>query len=289
LLDIFGFLSVLLRAMTLAFEALTVGGVVFQFAIAMRDPEGTFDGRLSALLIGSSSLLAATQLGYVAATSAILMASTNLTWTQVTGASYCIAGALTIAGAGMVGLATSTRAAKFWCPIGCIPILVGAVMTSHSLARLEYRWALAALTLTHHLAGATWIGGMPYLLLTLKHGTDHARAAAIIRRFSQMAMASVAALISAGLAMSVLYIRSEAALIGTAYGVMVLSKVFLTGLVVMLGGLNRTVVSTLRAGITASLVRLRRFADHLDMASEIKAPPKPNSAATMAIIRNTTA
>jgi hypothetical protein len=33
-LDIFAFVSVLLRGMTLAFEALTVGGVIFALAIA---------------------------------------------------------------------------------------------------------------------------------------------------------------------------------------------------------------------------------------------------------------
>ena len=37
LLDIFAFVSVLLRGMTLAFEALTVGGVIFVLAIARED------------------------------------------------------------------------------------------------------------------------------------------------------------------------------------------------------------------------------------------------------------
>ena len=35
-LDIFAFVSVLLRGMTLAFEALTVGGVIFVLAIARK-------------------------------------------------------------------------------------------------------------------------------------------------------------------------------------------------------------------------------------------------------------
>jgi len=259
-LDIFAFVSVLLRALTLAFEALTVGGVIFQLAIMPQDSK-EFRGRLSKLLLGSSALLAVVQLMYLAANSAILMASTNLTWTQVRGAGFCISGAFMIAGAGLVGLFTFTRWAKVVCPIGCILILGGAVMTSHSVARLDHRVALAALTLTHHVAGAAWIGGMPYLLLSLRRDPDTALAATITGRFSRMAMVSVASLLGAGVAMSVLYVGNIGGFTGTAYGIMVLSKVFLTALVLMLGGLNRRIVGSVSARIGASLLPLRRFAE----------------------------
>jgi len=253
LLDIFGFLSVLLRAATLAFEALTVGGVVFRFAIAPASKADAARG-LTRYLVCSAALLAGVQIAYVAANSALLMASTGLTWAEVMGAAFCISGALMIAGAVIVAVFALSRVGKIACPLGCVLILCGAVLTSHSVARLEHRWALVALTLTHHLAGDAWIGGMPYLILSLRREPDSAP----VGRFSRMALVSVAALASAGVAMSLIYIRSVGALTGTAYGIMVLSKALLTGVVVLLGALNRR---ALRDGLAAGLQRLRRFAE----------------------------
>jgi putative copper resistance protein D len=184
------------------------------------------------------------------------------------GAEFCVSGALTIAGAVVVAAFALARAGRIACPLGCVLILCGAVLTSHSVARLEHRWALVALTLTHHFAGDAWIGGMPYLILSLRREPD----AAALGRFSRMALVSVAALAIAGGAMSSMYIGSVGALTGTAYGIMVLSKAFLTGVVVLLGALNRKALrkiahngaARLRAlgdGLGAGLPRLRRFAE----------------------------
>ena len=134
-------------------------------------------------------------------------------------------------------------------------------MTSHSIGRIEHRWLLTVLTLTHHLASAAWIGSLPYLLLWLRGSTRTDLAAWVTGRFSRLAMASVPVLVSAGAAMSLLYIGSVAALTGTAYGIMVLSKVVLTGLALALGGLNRELLKTIRAGMDAGLLRLRRFGE----------------------------
>jgi copper resistance protein D len=261
LLDIFAFLAVLLRALTLAFEALTVGGVIFLLALAPRDSEPALRDRLAKFLICSAALLAAAQVGSVALNSAVLMASTNLTWAEVRGASFCIAAALMIAGALLVGLCVRTRMDRVLCPVGCILILCGGVMTSHSMGRIEHRWLLVILTLTHHLATAAWIGSLPYLLLWLRRETRTDLAASITGRFSQMAMVSVPLLVCAGATMSLLYIGSVAALTGTAYGIMVLSKAVLTGLALALGGLNRNILQALRAGIGEGLLRLRRFGE----------------------------
>lgn len=256
--DIFAYLSVLLRGITLAAEALTVGGVIFQLAIAPRKSLGP----LSGLLMWSAGILAAAQACYVAANATVLMASTNLTWAQVATADFCIAGALMIAGAGLTAWFARTHLAKILCPAGCALILAGAVMTSHSVGRLEYRWILAALTLTHHLAAAAWIGGLPYLLWSLKHSPD---AAAISSRFSRMAILAVGVLVSAGVVMSLIYVGSTGALTGTTYGIMVLAKAFLTALMVMLGALNRNVVQVgihaVRAGAAKALLQLRRFTE----------------------------
>ena len=133
-------------------------------------------------------------------------------------------------------------------------------MTSHSVARLEHREALVFLTLTHHSAGAAWLGGLPYLLWTLRT-SDRSAAERVVARFSRMATIAVPLLVGAGLAMSLLYVSTGNALIGTTYGVMLLSKVLMTTLVIALGGLNLKIVRAVRAGFSADLLPLRRFGE----------------------------
>jgi putative copper resistance protein D len=134
-------------------------------------------------------------------------------------------------------------------------------MTSHSAARLEHRGVLVLLTLAHHLASAAWIGAMPYLLWVLRDSPGREVARSITSRFSRMAMISVAVLAVAGGSMALLYVGTSSALAGTTYGVMLLSKVALTGSVLLLGALNLRVVRAVRAGAPRSLLPLRRFGE----------------------------
>jgi copper resistance protein D len=261
LLDIFAFVSVILRGMTLAFEALTIGGVIFLAAIARKDVSNPSGLRLLRFLTVSSILLAATQIAFVGANSAVLMNSAGLTWAQVRGAGFCVAGAFMIVGAAFVGGFVRTRYRYQTCPIACGLILCGAVMTSHSAARLEYRGVLAGLTVAHHLASAAWIGAMPYLLSTLRETPNREVARLISSRFSRMAMISVAVLAGAGGLMAWLYVGSPSALTGTTYGIMLTSKVSLTALVVLLGALNLRIVRAVRAGAPVNLLPLRRFGE----------------------------
>jgi len=261
LLDLFAFLSVLLRAMTLAFEALTVGGVIFQFAIARNAGGPPVDRRISTFITWFAALLACTQAAYVAANSAILMASTDLAWADVMGAAFCVSGGIMILGAILVAAFVRAGTAKVVCPIGCALIFIGAVMSSHSMARVDYRWQLATLTLIHHAASAAWVGGMPFLLLSLRRAPDQSVAAAIVQRFSRMATIAVPMLVAVGLAMSVAYVGTTAALTGTAYGIMLLSKIIMTVLLVMMGALNLRIVRAVRGGSNPALLPLRRFAE----------------------------
>jgi len=263
LLDIFAFISVLFRGMTLAFEALTIGGVVFLAVIARKDVNDSTESRLRRFVTASAILLAGTQIAFVAANSAVLMNSANLTWAQVRGASFSVAGAFIIAGAALIGVGAFARARwrKRVCPAGCILILCGTVMTSHSAARLEHRGVLAFLTFVHHAATAAWIGALPYLLWTLREAPGPENARSITARFSRMAMISVAVLIIAGGSMALLYVGSPSALTGTTYGIMLSSKVILAALLLLLGSLNLRIVRAVRAGAPVNLLPLRRFGE----------------------------
>jgi putative copper resistance protein D len=257
-LDIFAFVSVLLRGISLAAEALAVGGVIFRVAIARVDVLPRAPHRL---LLISAGALGAAQAGYVAANASILKASTNLTWLEVISAGFCVAAVLVIAGAALVALSAAARWKNALAPIGCVLILCGAVMNSHAAARIEHRWPLTLFTAMHHAAGAAWIGAMPYLLCLLRNDPETSDVKAILRRFSRTAMIGVAAVSSAGIGMSAIYVGSMSALTGTAYGIMLLTKIVLAGVAVALGGLNRETVAAVRLGVSANLLRLRRFAE----------------------------
>ena len=261
LLDIFGFLSVLLRGMTLCFEALTVGGVVFAWIVAGGRTSREVLERTFRWQMCCAISLATVQLLLAAANSAILMGTTDLRLAEVAGADFWKATLLIVAGAAVIvvlagGAWSSTAAAA-----ACCGILTGSVMLSHSAARLEHRWLLMSLTFAHHAAGAAWIGGLPYLLIALRRTPENSQAGRLTDRFSRLAMGSVAVVIVAGAGLGVSYVGSTAALEGTTYGLMLLAKVALTGVLLLFGALNLRIVRAVRSGAAPGLLPLSRFAE----------------------------
>jgi putative copper resistance protein D len=82
--------------------------------------------------------------------------------------------------------------------------------------------------------------------------------AAIVRRFSRFAFASVLILVSAGVVLTWRYVGDWAGLVGTAYGVMVLSKAILLAAILGLAALNSRAVWPASAGLE---LPLRRFVE----------------------------
>src|SRR5260370_14711886 len=70
-------------------------------------------------------------------------------------------------------------------------------MTSHAMARLDYRAPLVAFTALHQAATATWLGGLPYLLIAIRRAPSPDFARHLSARFSRLALVSVALLASA--------------------------------------------------------------------------------------------
>lgn len=261
LLNMFGFLSVILRGLVLAFEALTVGGVIFCVAIARGRVPASLLPRVTRWLVRFAALLAVTQISIVAANSAILTGSTDLSWRDVSGAGFWFAGKITIFGSACVVVFARTRLAVAVFPLASGLVLAGSVMQSHAVARVEHRAILIALTFAHHLGADAWIGGIFYLLVTLRQSLENAVAAAITSRFSKLAMVSVGILVAAGFAVSVLYIGSVPAAAETTYGIMVLAKLSMTVLLLGLGALNLRIVRSIRSGFAPDWLPLRRFAE----------------------------
>ncbi len=82
--------------------------------------------------------------------------------------------------------------------------------------------------------------------------------AGVVRRFSNLAFVSVVTLVVAGVVLTWQYVGQWAALVGTAYGVMVLSKVIVLLAILALAAMNLRAVRGAGAG---SDLRLRRFVE----------------------------
>jgi putative copper resistance protein D len=82
----------------------------------------------------------------------------------------------------------------------------------------------------HQLAAAVWVGGLAHLVLYAaaeRAGAPGRPPSVITQRFSRVALVSVAALVVAGVGLTIGYVGDLAAFVGTAYGVMIISKVLL--------------------------------------------------------------
>jgi putative copper resistance protein D len=101
----------------------------------------------------------------------------------------------------------------------------------HAAGRLEGRAPLMALTVLHQLAAAVWAGGLVHLGAVWRLGkrSEPVRALwpAVVTRFSWLALGSVAALCAVAAPLAWAYVGSWDGLVGTGYGSLVLTKIFL--------------------------------------------------------------
>lgn len=269
LIDIFGFLSVVIRGVVLVTQSFVVGGIAFLLLMGGIARELGADGerldsRSRRFLLWSALAFTLAELAFVGVQSAVLMATVGLELTDVLGAGFARAG-LTLAGAGLVcaWVARSPLRGTSGIALGALGVLVlvAQATTSHAMARLDDRAPLFIADVLHMAGAAVWIGGIPYFLLALTGTQGGVAWRRIGKRFSMMAMVSVAVLLAGGLVMAVVYIGSIEAIYGTAYGVMVSTKVLLLAGLLFLGGMNFLLVERLRNDPGTPILRLKRFAE----------------------------
>jgi copper resistance protein D len=263
LLQIFGFLSVLFRGAILTFQSLTFGGIVF-LVLVLRNANQESDAIKKSCLrwIRRAAIaLAIMQMSYVLANSLILMQSAEMTLADVSGANFVIAGAIGIVAAITIVILSRVRRSGGYTYLlfPAAAIVASSVMTSHAMARLEYRAPLVAFTALHQTATATWLGGLPYLLIAIRRTTNPDFARQLSARFSRLALASVCVLAIAGFVLGYAYVGSFQAAYGTSYGAMVAAKIILFTILLFLGALNYQLV---RSGPTSSILSsLKRFGE----------------------------
>jgi len=263
LLQIFGFLSVLFRGGTLTFGSLTIGGIVFlNFVTRSANSPSEAVNKVCLRWIRRAAIaLAVMQMAYILASSLILMQSADMTMGDVSGANFVLAGILAIASAITIAVLVGVQSPKIYAVMlaPAALILVSSMMTSHAMARLDYRFPLAVVTALHQGATATWLGGLFYLLIAIPRSPDNQFARKLISRFSKLALISVAVLAAAGFTLSLAYVGSIPAIYGTSYGIMVATKVILFGTLLLLGALNFQIARSPSAG--SVIASLKRFGE----------------------------
>jgi copper resistance protein D len=288
LVDIFGYLTVLLSAGTLIGQSLLLGGVLFMYWIARPGADASavalepVQQRARRWFRIAAIALAVNELCYLYINSAAVMGSSEISFREVTGANFFIAGATIFAAAVNAAIVAGVRHryTGFYLALLVLVVFSASVMTDHAASRLDGRAPLITLTALHVVSTGCWIGGLPFLLLALQATRERATQWYLTRRFSQIALASVFVLVFSGVGLSLKYVGSFHALIGTSYGLMLLAKVAMLCVLLALGGINFRMIR--KYGPEQVIPRLRRLVEAevgigitvlLSAASMTSAPP----------------
>jgi copper resistance protein D len=267
LIDLFGYLSIIVHGLTILAQSMTLGGVLFLLLLArpLIGVVGTGVSRRTTALAGWSAIgLAIAELATLFLQSAVLIGTVDIglfsaltAWSAIAelvkiGASIALAFVLfrereRARGPALLGLS--------------VLILAAATLTTHAAARLDDRLPLLAAAFLHQFGAAIWIGGIPSFIAALAWVDDGASFRAIGARFSRMSMLGVACILASGTVMTWFYVGDLEGFYGTAYGVMVGAKIGLFLMLLGLGALNFFLVERLRANPATPIDRLRRCAE----------------------------
>ncbi|MGJ5088003.1 copper resistance D family protein [Bradyrhizobium sp. HKCCYLRH1065] len=272
LLDIFGYLSVVLRGLTLLAQSFTIGGLAFLLLLLR-----PLQQRLSAdaIVVGKRGqrFLRRSAFGWFAVVLAslavnmgALIGTLDLSLGAAASADFARSGLAVAACALGIAVLARTGSWAAWRVLTLTVLAVSALLLqlnlTHAASRLEVRWPLLAADFLHMLGAGVWIGGLPYFMMALngcKADDDQRR---IGRRYSLMSMVSVAAIVLGGIVMAVAYLGSFAAIYGTAYGVMTSAKVAMLLMLLALGAGNFLAVERLRRRDPAApLLRMKCFVE----------------------------
>lgn len=270
LLDLFGYLSIILHGLSNAAQAGALGAILFLLLLAR--PLAGEIGRAgpainaTAARIGgwSALVLAVCTALQLAMQAAVLMGTVELSLPVALGAVSAMAMQVRIIAALTLASLLLSRGddvgGMTLLPLGGI-ILFAATLTTHAAARLEGRLPLLVVSGLHQLGAAVWVGGLPCFVMALRRVDGATGWRVIGARYSRMSMAGVAAIVLSGIGLSLSYIGTWQGLYGAAYGVMVVAKISMLLMLLALGAGNFLLVERLRRNPKTSITRLRRFAE----------------------------
>jgi putative copper resistance protein D len=267
-----GYLDVVFRGLALCGQATAIGGVVFALVVlrpaARRRPALEPRIRRCLLLLIIGAVVVAIAQGLSLGTQlAALAGEGGWPWRDLLATSYFDASAARIAAcAGLIAVAWWLRrrdSRTGWLALVALAAMLGAAsaLSSHAASRLEHRAVLLSLDGLHQIAVAVWVGGLIHLTAAAAGRARVPWPALGLRRFSALALASVAILVAAGVALATYYVDGLSAVVGTAYGMMIATKVVILAGLLALGALNLTAVRRLPESPDVLPLRLRRFVE----------------------------
>ena len=264
------FVDVLLRGLLLVFAGVAAGGVAWALLVLRASTHAKPD-EPTRLCLRATALAAALAAAAQTAVGALVLGDVSRHIGGVPIASFLATGfaratlarvvlALIVA-AVAARLATRPGGPIAWIglSVAAVAFVGSAASLSHAAARIADRPGLVALDALHQIAVSAWVGGLAHFILYAARARREPdpREAGVARRFSTLALVSVIVLVGAGLALTVKYVGDPAALVGTAYGVMILSKVVLLLTILGVASVNYRLVRAASAnGVTGRVGRL---------------------------------
>jgi putative copper resistance protein D len=264
LVDLFGYLGILLHGLVIVSQSMALGGVLFLVLLAR--PYAAALGpaivaRTAQIAAWSALALVGIEALDVTLEAAVLVSTVGLPVSDVLAANFAVAGIVKSLAAAALAILLWRRAPGT-ALLGVAAVeLAAATLTTHAAARLDGRGVLLVVEALHQFGAAIWIGGIPCFVMALARLHDAGALRLVGGRFSRLSMAGVACILVSGITMSVYYIGSWEAFYGTAYGVMVGAKVAMFLMLLALGACNLAVTERMRRDPGVSVLRLRRFAE----------------------------
>jgi copper transport protein len=165
-----------------------------------------------------------------------------------------VAVTVSLAGGAAAALAPMYERLVLVAGAAAVVLLAAPTVSGHALDRDQPRLVSVPLDLAHAESAAVWLGGLISLVFVLPRATaDHDERLAVVRRFSSVALASVALLAVTGLARAFTELGSVSQVWSTSYGRALIVKSALFLPLLGLGWLNRTM-------LLGAFARLRRSA-----------------------------
>ena len=271
LVDLFGYLSVILHSLVIVAQSMTLGGLLFLVLLlhplAHTLPNGDeLQQRVVRLTRFSAFGLIVAELATTALQVCVLVVTVDLPLSNVLQAAFAVSGAVKIFSAALIflclgGRTLAGRRSRLLLLLLGVIELAAATVTTHAYARLTDNLLLLVVEGLHQFGAAIWIGAIPSFILVLRHLQDAEGLRLVGTRFSRMAMMGVACILLSGATMCVFYIGDLQGFYGTAYGIMVGAKIAMFLALLALGFGNFRVTERLRKGQPAQVLRMRRFAE----------------------------
>jgi putative copper resistance protein D len=268
LVDLFGYLSIILHGLVIVAQSMALGGVVFLVFLAR--PRAWMLGTVGEAIAADTAVLAAwsavglavAELITVLMQAAVLTATVDIGWADALGAQFAIAGLLKLAFSLFLAAVLFARGAAVpsaICLLLGAGILAAATMTTHAAARVDHVPLLLAITALHQLGAAIWIGGIPSFVRALSRVQGAVRWRIVGERFSLLSSIGVGCIVVSATGLAWFYIGDLPGAYGTAYGVMAGAKAAMFLFLLGLGYGNFRAIRALRPGGDGN--RLKRFAE----------------------------